>query len=141
MNSKMKKSYAEVRAILDLLGNTYKEKVPEKLLNLFYSDSEYIVKFDSSIPIEELSISREALVMISILNLKYWEEDPEQIKKLQEMYEKNERDFQDSFSASHFNNEQVVDKKIEVHKEEMIVFEKENLFSKIKKCICKLFQR
>ena len=72
MNTKMKKSYAEVRAILDLLGNTYKEKIPEKLLELFYFDSEYVIEFDENIPIEEISITREALVIISILNLKYF---------------------------------------------------------------------
>lgn len=141
MNTKMKKSYAEVRAILDLLGNTYKEKIPEKLLELFYLDSEYVIEFDKNIPIEEISVTREALVIIAILNLKYWENDAERIKELQEQYQKNEINYQDTFIVKKYEQESIDDEILKTNEEKLIVLERENIFIKIKKFIDKLLKR
>ena len=85
METSLRKSYAEVRAVLEVLGDFYKERVPKEVLDLFYSVSEYNVEFDKNIPVEQIEISKDALTIICILNLKYWETDPQKRKELKEI--------------------------------------------------------
>ena len=129
MNVQLKKSYAEVGEILNVLGDSYKEKLPKALLNLFESCS----CETSDIFINEYSdfsnveISREALVIISILNLKYWEENPQKIAKLQEKYEENEKVYRALKNDCQKIEEKVESKEI-IEKKEYTFIQKITMF-------------
>ena len=84
-----------------------------------------------------LSISRDALIMLSFFNLKYWEEDESEKEKLSKIYEEN--------NTSKVISEQP--KKIEIEPEKyeekkenkfMVVVDENSITYKIKKFIRKI---
>lgn len=74
----MPTAYAEVLAVLEALGDYYKNKIPVKILETMdrETDKTYTRVFDKNDKNPELS--REAIVLISWLNLKYWCEDEQE---------------------------------------------------------------
>lgn len=100
MDTTLKNAYAEVNQILDILGEKYKCKIPEKVLKLFNEkqNPNYKINIKQQMKLnKELKISRNALTIISILNLKYWANSDEK-KRLQETYKQNELEFQNKIS-------------------------------------------
>ena len=135
MNIQLKKSYAEVGEILNVLGESYKEKLPQQLLQLFEMSAQETsdIFINEYSDFETVDISREALVIISILNLKYWEQDPEEIERLKKQYEENE----EKYKKSIINN-------IEVNTcdtTELVLSEKNTFFEKIKIFFTRLLKR
>lgn len=94
MDITLKNAYAEVYQILNILGDKYKKKIPQKLIKLFEEqrnfDYETNIKKDSRI--DDIEISRNALIIISILNLKYWA-TAEEKERLQKIYDQNENEY------------------------------------------------
>lgn len=88
-----KKVYAEVDDILNSLSDEKRNKVPLKLRETFkeYRDNEYIKKIDITRSIEEQNISRGALAIIALINLKYWCENDVEKEVLRNKYMKNNR--------------------------------------------------
>ena len=72
MENTLRNAYAEVNQILEILGRKYKNKVPRKLLKLFkeQQNEEYKRILEKTKKVEHLQISRNALTIISIINLK-----------------------------------------------------------------------
>lgn len=91
MSSVLSDAYTEVGCVLDVLDPKYKEKIPKQVLDAIYNNKNNNHKFyiDAGMNIDDIQISRQALIIISILNLKYWEEDVEKQKKLKDCYYKN----------------------------------------------------
>ena len=95
MEDTLNNAYAEVGALLDFLGDSYKQKIPEKVIKLF----EVPQKKDYKITRETKELSRNALIIISILNLKYWEQDCNKKEQLKNIYDKNEKEYQEKINA------------------------------------------
>lgn len=95
MEDTLNNAYAEVGALLDFLGDSYKQKIPEKVIKLF----DVPQKKDYKITIEKNELSRNALIIISILNLKYWEQDCNKKEQLKNIYDKNEKEYQEKINA------------------------------------------
>lgn len=137
MNVQLKKSYAEVGEILNVLGDSYKEKLPKPLLELF----EVSAQETSDIFINEYSdfsnieISREALIIISILNLKYWEQNTQNINSLKKQYQQNETSYKNSIVNSNELKEH------NVSNNEIIVTTKQPFFEKVKLFFSKFLKR
>lgn len=89
--------YSEIDEFLGLLSIEQRNKVPQKIREMFNQekDKEYIKKIDSTIPIKKQNLKEETLAIIALLNLKYWEEDEEEKKRLQKVYSKNEKIYQE----------------------------------------------
>lgn len=85
--------YAEVAEALNILGNSYKDKLPEEILNFF--DQE-LLKEKNQIIINTkcLNLSKEAITILSYLSLKYWIKDDDKNAQLKQQYIKNEMEFQ-----------------------------------------------
>ena len=100
MNSVLCNSYTEVSYILDILGEEYKNKLPEKILKLIYTNKndDYKINLNFDITKNNINISRNALIIISILNLKYWEYDELKKDKLKNLYAKNEKIYQNKIN-------------------------------------------
>ena len=134
------KAYSEVYYILETLGDAFKTKLPVKLLKLIEYNKKKDFAFEEMIDEETglLSVSRDALIMLSVFNIKYWEEDETEKEKLTEIYEENT-------VSSRVINEQP--KKIEIEPDKyedkkenkfMVVVDENSIMYKIKKFIRKI---
>ncbi|MBR1540133.1 MAG: hypothetical protein IJ629_03025 [Clostridia bacterium] len=105
MELSLRNAYTEVNQILDILGEKFKTKIPKKLLDFFEKNQnlDYHPNINPNIPIEEMNLLRDTLIIISILNLKYWEKDEEQREKLKEVYRNNQIDYQKKMGLSKIN--------------------------------------
>ncbi len=95
MENSLKIAYSEVNQILDILGDNYKEKIPKKIIKVFKEkqDKNYKVEFNKNMKLEDLKISRTALIIISILNLKYWVDDSYEKERLTKLYKENQNEY------------------------------------------------
>lgn len=88
-------AFKEVNEIINIMGEKYKEKVPNQLLELLKreEEKEYSTKIKKDLPFEKQSISRTALILLNYINRNYWleEDKKEQIKQ---EYRKNEEKYQ-----------------------------------------------
>ena len=108
-----RQAYSEIDEFLRLLSVEQRNKVPQKLRELFKQekDKEYIKRIDSLIPIKEQNLKEETLAIIALLNLHYWEEDEEEKERLQKVYSKNEKIYQEMLKEK-FNPDNIFKKKI-----------------------------
>ncbi len=140
MENTQKMAYAEVGRILDILGDNYKKKVPSKIRELFYKEDNPQVDINLS-NINDKKISRKALIILSILNLKYWEDNPQKKQRLKIAYLENEVVYREKFKESNFSNEQKAEDTNTVSVTTELIVPKETLGEKIRKFFKNLFKR
>lgn len=140
MENTQKMAYAEVGRILDILGDNYKKKVPSKIRELFYKEDNPQVDINLS-NINDKKISRKALIILSILNLKYWEDNPQKKQRLRIAYLENEVVYREKFKESNFSNEQKAEDTNTVSVTTELIVPKETLGEKIRKFFKNLFKR
>lgn len=102
MDKTLKKSYKEVAQILDVLGEEYKNQIPDKLKQLFYYEkfnNDDVLVLNDYNKFENIKFTRETLIIISVLNFKYWEKDEKKKKILKNIYEDNEKKYQEKINA------------------------------------------
>ena len=89
-------AYAEVEQVLDFLGDSYKQKIPEKLIKLFKEkkNKNHKIQIDKNTKLENIKLCRTTIIILSVLNLKYWEANPNKKDKLEQIYQKNEDKYQ-----------------------------------------------
>ena len=147
MNSVLCNSYTEVSYILDILGEEYKNKLPEKILKLIYTNKndDYQINLNFDITKNNINISRNALIIISILNLKYWEYDELKKDKLKNLYAKNEKIYQNKINNYKNDNwlnknKQTIENK-PVQETYLIPKKNNSLWNTIKKFIRKILNK
>ena len=135
----LKNAYTEVNQVIELLGEPYKNKIPKQIINFFYENRNinYKANISKNIPIEDIKISRTALIIISILNLKYWETDENKKEKLKNIYNKNEKKFQGKISK-YKQKDWLKTEKIEIQDKFLIEKKDISLIYKIKRFFRKL---
>ena len=76
-------AYSEVYAILNMIEDEYKERVPKNVMDFFEEerDKEYNPIIDVNIPLEKQNLKRKTLVLLAILNLNYWCDSEEEKNK------------------------------------------------------------
>lgn len=91
-----RQAYSEVDEFLDLIGKDYINKLPPKLRAFFKEekDKSYIKGLKSDVPIKEQGLKDETLAIIALLNLRYWCKDESEKKRLKEIYNQNEKNYQ-----------------------------------------------
>lgn len=140
-------SYAEVDYILKHMEDIYVEKVPEDVRRTFeeWKDTEYSVNIDIQKPLEEQNLKRTTLVILSLLNMKYWCETEEEKQAIIKEWEENEKVHSESLIGIDalekvFNNN--VSSKVEKEEETSLVkVEEVGIFKKILMKIQKMFKR
>ena len=89
MEEHMNKSqvYAEVYAALSALGGEYIRKTPQKVLDVIADrrDKQYGQKFDENTPLNEKTLSKEAIAMLASLKLDYWCKTASEKQTLQDL--------------------------------------------------------
>lgn len=96
-----RQAYSEINEFLGLLSIEQRNKVPQKLREIFNQerDKEYIKKINPLIPIKDQNLKEETLALIALLNLQYWCEDEDEKERLQKIYSNNEKLYQEMLQA------------------------------------------
>lgn len=136
------KVYSQVWSILNLLGKEYIDKLPSELYQMIGEnrDKSYLPSYEVDVDINEQNISKQALAMITLFNIKYWSTEEERasiLKVLNENEEKYQSDLEKMYDFSLLREENV---KSNEPKEEVTVY-KENLFTKILNRLKSLFKK
>jgi hypothetical protein len=86
------KMYAEVYAVLCLLGDNYVRKIPQNVLDLIADarDKSLEIDLDPDQPLETQNLSAETVSFLAMLKLDYWCETAEEKAELMRLLEINE---------------------------------------------------
>lgn len=89
---KQNQVYAEVYAVLSVLGGQYIRKIPQDVLDTIADqrDMSYECKIDENKPLEEQNLSDGALALLASLKLNYWCETEQEKAELQNLLQLNE---------------------------------------------------
>lgn len=162
----IKLACSEVYCLLEILGDAYKNKLPNKFIEFINENrnSDYSLEVNEN-NFENLKISKDGLVLISFLNLKYWVDDENEKQRLMEIYKKNDEIKQEKLNSykqadwlSQTNkkeSQEIIDEKIEETSFESVQNTEKNkseekslslvtkisFFDKIKNIIRKIFNK
>ena len=92
IDNKTREIFSEIDAFLKIVGDTYKNKIPNKLIKLIQEQksTEYNPQYNPEIPIEEQNLKKETLAMIALLDLNYWCETDQEKDELKTILAENE---------------------------------------------------
>ncbi len=141
-------AYAEVDAILNLLEDKYKEKVPEKVRTFFKEEKmvDYTPTIDVNIPLIQQNLKRETIVLLAILNINYWCENEEERQSFVNELAKNEEEkkkLEEKYNPDNlFKNKQkeIIDENLQTG-QELIIYKETNFISKLLNKIKQLFKK
>jgi len=134
-----RQAYTELDNFMELLDESKKKKVPQKLRAYFKQekDTNYRKEIDIHVPIKEQNLKEETLALIALLNLQYWCENEEEKIALQKIYAQNEEKYQEDLREKYnpdnlFQNRRKIQENLE---------EKQLVEVKEKSWIQKILQR
>ncbi len=92
-----RQAYSEIDEFLDLLSPERRNKIPQKLQQLFKNekDKNYIKGINPNVSIKEQALKEETLSIIALLNLQYWCDNAAEKERLEKIYSDNEKKYQD----------------------------------------------
>lgn len=132
----IKIAYSEVLAIINLMEEKYKNKIPNSVLQIFKDEKKE--NYNPVINIEESflnqNLQRETLVILAILNLNYWcENEQEKIDLLKE-YAENDKIKEEKLRKMYnpdnmFKNKNT--ERISENENKQLIEYKENMFKKL----------
>lgn len=149
MTTQTKEMYSEVYSILNMLGESYINKLPSKLFNLIETSRKinYNPKYDSTIALEKQNIKSDTVAMIALFHLNYWCESDKEKQQLIKLFNDNEKKYQAELREKYnpdniFKNQTVntvPNPNEQVVTETAMVGYKESVWVKIKKWFQSLF--
>lgn len=137
------RTYSELYGILNLLGNSYINKLPSKLYQLIISQKEdsYNPRYNSIQDLKNSNLSEHTLPMLMLFHINYWCEDENDKKQIQYILKKNEEEIKEKYDIENmFKKREEYHPKEEQQSETQILEYKENFFDKIKKIIKNIFK-
>lgn len=144
-----RQAYSEIDEFLGLLSDEQRNKIPQKLREFFREekDENYIKGINPTEPIKNQNLKEETLGIIALLNLQYWCEDENEKQRLKEVYDKNEKIYQEKLQVS-FNPDDIFKKKNDntenlqkrIENTQMVEY-KESFIKKIIEKVKKIFLR
>lgn len=120
-----RQAYSEIDEFLGLLSEEQRNKIPQKLREFFKEekDQDYKKGINPKVAIKNQNLKEETLGIIALLNLQYWCEDEKEKQRLKEVYEKNEKIYQEKLQVA-FNPDDIFKKKTSIVEKEQ---QQENL--------------
>ena len=96
MDIRTKEIYSEVNSVLNMLGNSYINKLPRSLYNMVVSEKldTYNPTYDGTIALDRQNIKRESISMIALFHLNYWCENEDEKNELRQLFKENEDKYQ-----------------------------------------------
>ena len=142
-----RQAYSEVDTFLEIVSPEEREKIPQKLKDIFREekDNSYKKIINADVPIIEQNLKEETLSIIALLNLQYWCEDESEKERLRNIYNENERKYQTQLREK-YNPDNLFKSKTsnieteQIEKVSMIEY-KESIFTRILNRIRKIFKR
>lgn len=149
-----KKSYSEVFAILNILGNEFIDKIPNELYEFIKNERD--IEYEPDILttegiLDEKKISKEAIAIFAVLNLKYIVSNEKDKKEMLNIFHENEIKYQlelqkkyDSnniFSKDEIDTEVKKDNNIENGENSLLLNCKETIWKKFLNKIKNIFNR
>ncbi len=141
-------AYSEVYAILNMIEDEYRERVPKNIIDFFEEerDKEYNPIIDVNIPLEKQNLKRKTIVLLAILNLNYWCDSEEEKQEILDSFAKNEelkrlkeKELTENYNINNlFNKIENTENKTEVS---LIEYKEQNFIQKIISKIKSLFRR
>lgn len=103
MRVNTKSAYTEVLAIINLLDEDYKNKIPAKLIELFEKEKsdEYTIEINPNISLEEQNLLQETIDILAMLKLSYWCSDENEKQDLLRLLDENEKKYQAELQAKY----------------------------------------
>ncbi len=131
MEDTLKIAYAEVDQVLNVLGTKYEQEIPTKIRNMISREKDVNHKITID-KVDNINLTRKALIILSIFNLKYWEKDKTNIENLKQHYYNNEIKYQEKINQykerDWLKNKKVDDRIQENHTETSLVEINNNSF-------------
>lgn len=145
MTNEIAKAYTEIDRVLSVMPEDYIEKVPLKLREKFKKEKDIFYNFqiDNTKHLNEQGLSSKALALLAMLKYNYWCDSQEEKNQLKRMFIENEEKYQKQ-QREKYNPDNLFKKttnEIKNEQIEMIVYQKENLFDKIKNIIYRLLKK
>lgn len=151
MEVKTNDIYSEVYSILNLLGDSYINKIPRKALDIIKNERNmnYNPKYDFSIDINSQDIKRETKAMIALLRLSYWCTSEEEKIKLSNQFKENEKRYQELLKAKYntdnlFKNKNTmknINEEVKTKQIFMVEYKEKNFLQKIFDKIKHIFKK
>lgn len=142
--------YAEVDLVLESMEDKYKNEVPKKLRRFFKESklADYKKELNTKEPLDKQGFSNEALSILAFLNYEYWCKDENHKKELLNMYEENEKRYQEKLREQYNPNnifkknvEKNIEKSSDINNEVSMVEYKESNFKRIINKIKMIFNK
>ena len=146
MTYETKQAYSEVFAVLENMPNEYVSKIPKKIVKLFATKriENYEPNISKLNPLDKNNLSKEAIVIIAMLNYQYWCPNKKVKDELYKQYLSNNENYQKEIEEKYsvdnlFKNKKNVTQ-IEQKEESVAMVEcKESIFRKIINKIKRIF--
>jgi len=136
-------SYSEVLDIIDNMEVKYKEMLPRKLMDFLNKNKnlEYKKHVNPQIPLSEQNISKDAITILAMINLKYWVKDEKHKADLIEKYKANNKEISSEelkkILESSDNNDTIMNKSQSADVNTSLVVKRCGFMEKIKNCFLK----
>lgn len=120
MKVNTKNAYAEVFAVINLLEEDFKNKLPNQLIELFKNEKSEIHEIDinPNIPLEEQNLLQETIDILAMLKLNYWCFNEEEKQELLNLLNENEKKYQEELKEKYNSDNLFKNKNVEEHKKE-----------------------
>lgn len=144
MDRNIRKAYSEIYEILNLMENKYTEKIPYKVKKLFQEEKDNTFKpyINIEIPLEEQNLQNGTYTILAILYINYWYESEQERQELIELFNDVDKQELEKYSVENlFKNRQQNKVDEEEHTEQSLTVIEENLWTKIKNKIIRLFKK
>lgn len=143
-----RQAYAEIDEFLDLLSPERRNKIPQKLQQLFKNekDKNYIKGINPNVPIKEQALKEETLSIIALLNLQYWCDNAPEKERLEKIYADNEKKYQDMLQEKYnpdnlFKNKQSPNLVENIEETSLVPIKEKNYILKLFDKIISLFRK
>ena len=132
-------AYSEIVEILGNLDVYYVEKLPIKLREFFTYNKlpDYIRHINIGQPLSSQNLSEKTVIILAILNLRYWVENDDEKNELVNQYQKNEEEYQETYSSDNLLKKTVepqgsenIKPTEEVKENSLIEVKQENIFKR-----------
>ena len=143
------KRLVEVDEILNYLSYENLVKIPESIRKAIKEnkDKEYVWKYDKSKTLLQQNLNRDTIAFLSYLNMEYLLSN-EQKQVMEDMHELNEinaeREKQKRYNPDMIfkkDNKDTKENGVTTNKEDMVVYKKENIFTKLIDRLKKIFNK
>lgn len=136
-------SYSEVLDIIDNMEVKYKEMLPRKLMDFLNENKnlEYKKHVNPQILLSEQNISKDAITILAMINLKYWVKDEKHKADLIEKYKANNKEISSEelkkILESSDNNDTIMNKSQSADVNTSLVVKRCGFIERIKNCFLK----